>query len=279
MRTLWIFGDSFSESWEGVLQRRHSHRQYQYCQWLGRKPHHFSETIQEIVNNQKNPNKITEIRNYGLGGYDNYSILATIGHHIPEIKENDMVMIGWSAITRWRFMGSQEAKEMHLNDWTIKNHPGYTKAWQTANAEWGWEYEPASHEAFIKDQPLKRMGYETVKEISEWQNILKLALPKDTVFWSPFNLQYLKEFYPKDNWWDYKRLPFEVIYYWTHKGKSTSEASAFKFGTPERIDMHTHHEVNDRHYSENGHVSVGKRLMVVLGCQNNEEYILKKKLL
>jgi len=141
MRTLWIFGDSFSESWEGVLQRRESHGQWQYTDWLGRKPHHFSETIKEIVNNTvDNPQnqqteKITHIRNYGLGGFDNYSILETIGHHIPEIKKNDMVMIGWSAMTRWRFLGTQNAKNMHKDGWTERNHPAYNKAWQNANAE------------------------------------------------------------------------------------------------------------------------------------------------
>jgi len=294
MRTLWIFGDSFSESWEGVLQRRESHGQWQYCDWLKRKPHHFSETIQEIVNNtvdnpidktdifgqplSKQTEKITHIRNYGLGGFDNYSILETIGYHIPEIQKNDMVMIGWSAMTRWRFLGSQHAKIMHLDGWTERNHPAYSKAWQNCNAEWGWEFEPKKYHKFIQEQPAKRIGRETVLEVERWQNILKLALPKDTVFWTPFNLNFYERFYPNEDWYDYKNLPFEVIYYWTHTAKASSEKAAFAYGTPQRIQQHTKGVLSDRHYSENGHISVGKRLVAILSYQNREEYSLKKKL-
>ena len=78
--------------------------------------------------------------------------------------------------------------------------------------------------------------------------------------------------------WDYKSLPFESIQYWTEEGKASSTEVAYAYGTPERIDEATKGEIDDRHYSEKGHLSIGKRLAVILSSQNGGEYFTKKSL-
>ena len=277
MRTLWIFGDSYSESWKGVLMRTESYPQVQYCKHLDRIPHHFAETFTKIINSNKGP-KIDQVKNYALGGFDNYTILQTISYHIREIKKDDIVLVGWSSIARWRFIVEENSKREN-GPWMRENHPSFDPSWLPASPSFGKEEESDKKmHPFIEKQTVRRMCYATLKEISDWQNLLKLVLPKDTVFWTPFSYQHFRDFYPNEDWWDYKSLPFESIQYWTEEGKASSTEVAYAYGTPERIDEATKGEIDDRHYSEKGHLSIGKRLAVILSSQNGGEYFTKKSL-
>jgi lysophospholipase L1-like esterase len=86
---LFTFGDSFTEGYCD-----YSIWSTSYIKWKGYKPKIFSELISENMN--------IELINYGVGGYDNYSILESFFKHYSEINEDDLVLINWSSFQRFR---------------------------------------------------------------------------------------------------------------------------------------------------------------------------------
>jgi hypothetical protein len=86
---LFTFGDSFSEGYNEYAIWSTS-----YVKWKGYKPKIFSEIISEEMG--------FELVNYGKGGNDNYSILESFFKHYSEIKKDDLVLINWSSIERFR---------------------------------------------------------------------------------------------------------------------------------------------------------------------------------
>jgi hypothetical protein len=177
MANLHIFGDSYSVKWDSlsspslgakVLMSRGLippfGKRKRYKDLLGRTPKHFGDIIKKAFN-------IDKIYYRAIGGFDNYSILESIGRHIHTIKKKDYVCIGWSDITRYRILGIEPDKwtRMLINT-SIPNY---------LNNVVPKEYYK---------QCVERDCNLTIKEIEYWQNILKLSLPNNTMFWSPFNI-------------------------------------------------------------------------------------------
>lgn len=162
MRNLWIFGDSFSCSWnENWLKyKKKDWAQGQYVDWYYNKnnkmPIHFTNILEDKLGVKNTLNK-------SISGSDNYTILESIGNHIHDIKSDDYVFIGWSRITRVRIIEDNEWKTIYIdkspNDW-------------------------------LKQQIIMRESNLTFDEINSWQNILLKVLPKQTIFWSPFSYDY-----------------------------------------------------------------------------------------
>jgi lysophospholipase L1-like esterase len=88
---LFTFGDSFSEGYNDFAIWSTS-----YIKWKGYKPKLFSEIIAKKLN--------AELINYGIGGNDNYSILESFFKHYSEITKDDLVLINWSSIERFRLV-------------------------------------------------------------------------------------------------------------------------------------------------------------------------------
>ena len=162
MRNLWIFGDSFSYSWnENWLKYKNKDSaQGQYVEWYYNKnnkiPIHFTNILEDKLGVKNTLNK-------SISGSDNYTILESIGNHIHDIKSNDYVFIGWSRITRVRIIEDNEWKTIYIDK---------------------------SPNDFLKQQIVMRESNLTFDEINSWQNILLKALPKQTIFWSPFSYDY-----------------------------------------------------------------------------------------
>lgn len=162
MRNLWIFGDSFSCSWnESWLKYDKTNwPQGQYVDWYYNKnnkmPIHFSNVLEDNLPIQKTINE-------SVSGADNYTILESIGKSINHIKPNDYVFIGWSRITRVRIIEDNKWKTIYIDK--IPN-------------------------SFLDEQIALRESNLTFDEINSWQNILLKALPKQTIFWSPFSYDY-----------------------------------------------------------------------------------------
>jgi len=162
MRNLWIFGDSFSCSWnENWLKYENKNwAQGQYVEWYYNKnnkmPIHFTNVLEDTLPIQKTINE-------SVSGADNYTILESIGKSINHIKPNDYVFIGWSRITRVRIIEDNKWKTIYIDK--IPN-------------------------SFLNEQIALRESNLTFDEINLWQNILLKALPKQTIFWSPFSYDY-----------------------------------------------------------------------------------------
>jgi hypothetical protein len=89
MGTVWTFGDSLTEGFKsGDLWAR------TYVKWKG----YIPLTYGEIVAN----NFEYQIINLGKGGSDNYTIFETFCKNVNKFEENDIVIIGWSDIGRFR---------------------------------------------------------------------------------------------------------------------------------------------------------------------------------
>lgn len=90
MKTLWTFGDSLTAGYTTEDKWAKD-----YIDWKGYKPKIFSEIIAEQLG--------IELMNLGKGGSDNDTIFETFCKNIKKIKENDIVLIGWSSLYRFRF--------------------------------------------------------------------------------------------------------------------------------------------------------------------------------
>jgi hypothetical protein len=98
MGTVWTFGDSLTEGFKsGDLWAR------TYVQWKGYIPLTYGEIVASNFEYQ--------IINLGKGGSDNYTIFETFCKNVNKIKENDIVIIGWSDVGRFRLATK-------TNDWT-----------------------------------------------------------------------------------------------------------------------------------------------------------------
>ncbi len=92
MRTLWVFGDSFSVDFENNKIENFA----QYRDVKG----YYPKTWGKILSEELNYNYI----NHAEGGVDNHTIIESFCNHITEIKPNDMVFVGWSPMGRMRLV-------------------------------------------------------------------------------------------------------------------------------------------------------------------------------
>lgn len=208
MRNLWIFGDSFSYSWnENWLKYENKDwAQGQYVYWYYNKnnkmPIHFTNVLEDTLPVQKTINE-------SISGADNYTILESIGKSINDIKPNDYVVIGWSRITRVRIIEDNKWKTIYIDK--IPN-------------------------LFLSEQIALRESSLTFDEINSWQNILLKALPKQTIFWSPFSYDY-------DN-------TFDIQFFIPKKIMTISEeTNAYSDG------------IDDDHFGHIGNLELGKQLI------------------
>jgi len=88
--SLWVFGDSFSTpyNWNPFPLS------LKYIESKGYNPPIYSELLSEWFS--------LSLQTMARGGADNYSIFHTIIQNLDRIKRGDMVIVGWSSITRFR---------------------------------------------------------------------------------------------------------------------------------------------------------------------------------
>lgn len=95
---LHTFGDSFTEGYDSFVSLHpKGHRiewRDKYIKWKGYTPKVFSQILSEKMN--------IESINYGIGGADNYTIFETIIDNIEKISKDDIILIGWSTLARYR---------------------------------------------------------------------------------------------------------------------------------------------------------------------------------
>ena len=82
-KTLWVFGDSFSTPWEKTSG---THKEYvdKY-----NPKYHFADILHKELG-------CTDLNNLAIAGWDNYSIMESIGKEVSKIQPQDYVIICWS---------------------------------------------------------------------------------------------------------------------------------------------------------------------------------------
>jgi hypothetical protein len=91
MPTLWTFGDSFTEQYNSKYPWSEK-----YIKWKGHTPIVYGQLLSQELN--------FNLRNLGIGGYDNYSIFESFIKIIDEIKPDDVLVFGWSHTVRFRLV-------------------------------------------------------------------------------------------------------------------------------------------------------------------------------
>lgn len=106
MGKLFTFGCSFTEDFERVLETTKNstfipaQKKYVIDHLGGRVPKSWPQLLSEKLG--------VELKNYGVGGMSNYHIFDEICEHCNEIKQGDIVIIGWTHVTRFRWVGNEE---------------------------------------------------------------------------------------------------------------------------------------------------------------------------
>jgi hypothetical protein len=116
MSTLFTFGCSYTEDFERVIESTKNsdfvpaQRKYVENHLDGRIPKSWPQILSENFNLQ--------LKNYGVGGMSNYQIFEEVCEHCNEFKEGDLVIIGWTHVTRFRWAFENETWSSIFSDFT-----------------------------------------------------------------------------------------------------------------------------------------------------------------
>jgi hypothetical protein len=167
-------------------------------------------------------NDILKLRliNLSISGTDNYTIFDTIIDNIDKIENGDVVIIGWSDTLRYRIVNKFNSLSTIRPSNNLENG--------TLNNV--WEYKNISlntiNEILVnRDNPLHE------HELNRYIKIINLYLKEiKTLHWSPFQKQHM--------FLNITRID--------------------KINEIETIAQETNREIDDSHYSENGHKELSK---------------------
>ena len=159
---LFAFGDSFTEPFH--IQTGQT---LKYFDWKGYIPKNFVDNIAE--------NLKLNYFNFGRGGTSNRTILSTFIKNIDLIDENDIVIIGWTSLARYRIPDYEE------NFFDVIAPNFIIKPYQ----------ESPSIESTLIDNLLIRDHPMFSLELMEYMKLIRKSLPKCQIFfwtWHWLNL-------------------------------------------------------------------------------------------
>jgi hypothetical protein len=225
MKTLWIFGDSFSTNFD-YNNLHDNHRRYleimgtnEFKTW----PIILAEKLGY------------ELKNLAKGGDSNYQTFQTICDNCHEIKENDIVIVGWGLITKFRISYDNQFVNIHPQ--------GGIKDYGTLSKETIQE---------ILDNRLKNFRYANkrdryAEEVYLWEKVISvLAKNKNfkVYFWNSEEDRLIycepNEFKNNRNYFC-KNSKEPLIYYLRKNGCTT-------------IEDDTNNLISDSHFGVNGHI-------------------------
>ncbi len=166
-RTLWTFGDSFTDSFLPAPNSAIHWRQ-KYINWKGYVPKVFGEVIADRLG--------IELVNKGVGGCDNNDILEEFSKVCHLIKEDDIVIVGWTNPQRVRFATK-------TNSW------GFFNA-QILNDNGFFAHKPLESfnlisETTVQEVLINKESSLYVDEVYNWGNLINTATKgAKTIQWS-----------------------------------------------------------------------------------------------
>jgi hypothetical protein len=212
---LWAFGDSFTEPFSVQCGD-----QLIYHKWKGHIPKNFIDFISENLQVEK--------INKAKGGSSNRTILSTFINNMDYIEDNDIVIIGWTSLNRFRIIDSEE------NFFDVISPQTIIKAL--------WDSPTIRHSIdeylIIREHPL------FFNELMEYMDLINKSLPKcQIVYWT----------------WHHMNIP-------SYKPKFQELINLFNSklvhnGPIEDIITETQGVIQDFHYSENGHRYLAEKIL------------------
>jgi hypothetical protein len=164
MARIWTFGDSFTASFrpEPTVTKIIDWRN-EYCEFKGYVPNVYGEFISKILD--------IPLMNMALGGCDNYTILDSIIDSYDIIKEDDIIIIGWSSVLRFRLVNKD-----NIFKTLIPNSP-------KTNLVTNFDVE----ESTVQDMLINRSHVNYIKELNKLIKLVGYLFPRNKLLqWSPF---------------------------------------------------------------------------------------------
>lgn len=160
MNNLWIFGDSFSAPFSNDELKEWA---TPYIKWKGYTPNVFGDIISSNLN--------MKLHNHARGGSDNYTIFETISKYSNDISDDDIIIVGWSSLIRYRIIDPN-------GDWKTILPMGNT---------------PYTELMIYRDDSINPLI-----EIKNWMRLLIKLYNKRIMFWSPAIKDDSEIYSPKD---------------------------------------------------------------------------------
>jgi len=211
MNKLWVFGDSFSAT---NKQNNLENWRAQYKNWKGYTPLVWGDFLSLKIQHKLN--------NCAISATDNYTIFESIIDVIDTINENDIVIVGWSSVIRFRLIDKKGGfTTIRPNDYNLDNKP-FTRASLTNPIQFNDISINTINELLInRDNILFQY------EVNRFIKIINLCLINKcrVIHWSPFIIQ--------------------------NKSMDIIKIDCLEY--LEKIVDETNGYIKDNHYSENGH--------------------------
>lgn len=157
---LWCFGDSYTQRYNPNVDWCKNYIDFKgyhpkvYCDFLGDELKIDSE-------------------NLGVGGYDNYSIFETLCKNIHRIKEDDIIIIGWSSVIRFRLASKD-------GSW-VKFVPG-------AVTDFHISHHTDVSRTTIEEIFINRDNHVYFNEVNSWIHFINCTMKNNKiVHWTPFD--------------------------------------------------------------------------------------------
>jgi hypothetical protein len=155
MATVWTFGDSMTERFKPEIKWSKD-----YIDWKGYQPKVYGNFLSESLN--------YDLQNLGKGGSDNYSIFETFCKSYHLIKEEDIVIIGWSSYLRFRMINKD-----NLWQSIIPNYENFMGGFDSVS------------ENTLNEILINRNSQRSVDEVNNWIAFINSAcLNKKIIHWS-----------------------------------------------------------------------------------------------
>lgn len=160
MSTVWTFGDSYTASYNPKFIWSNK-----YIDWKGGQPKVYADFMGEMLG--------MDVKNMGEGGTDNYTIFESFCKNVRNIKEDDILVFGWSGIHRFRVPTKQ-------NEWlTILINTLNKDEVIFENIDYSFET--------IREIVVNRDNDLYVDEVNWWMYMIEHVMkPRKCLFWSPF---------------------------------------------------------------------------------------------
>ena len=158
---IWIFGDSFSVPFETHINNKCDWA-IDYFNYKKEIPKTFGSVLSDLLK--------TDVTNLAIPGCDNYTMFHSYIKNIENIKKDDIVIIGWSEVGRFRLASK-------LNTW-ISFVPNFDNELK--------KMENISNQTII-EVCVNRLSDIYIDELNDFIKIMKYSLPNNIIYnWSPF---------------------------------------------------------------------------------------------
>jgi len=159
-QTVWIFGDSFSTTFSASNV---DIWQIEYIKWKGYVPKCFSDILGDELG--------CSLKHFAFGGICNDTIFELIYTQAPNIKKNDIVIIGWTSPYRFRL-------SMLENKW-----------WDIVpnSAQSYGDMKPPISQRTIDEIAINRDSYTYINELHSRMNFINWLFSENKlIHWTPF---------------------------------------------------------------------------------------------